>query len=102
MTKKQNDTLTTSNELLTRDPLPASKKVYLKGKIHKNIRVPIREISLSNDTKLGVYDTSGVYTDPSVEIDVGEGIPAIRKEWIETRGDVEEYEGRIMAPKDNG
>ncbi|HHH51225.1 MAG TPA: phosphomethylpyrimidine synthase ThiC [Campylobacterales bacterium] len=102
MTKKYTDTLKTSNELITRDPLPASKKVYLKGKIHENIRVPIREISLSNDTKLGVYDTSGVYTDPSVEIDVGEGIQAIRKEWIEARGDVEEYKGRIMAPRDNG
>ncbi len=96
------DTLTTSNELLTREPLPASTKVYIQGKIHKDIRVPMREISLSNGTKLGVYDTSGVYTDPSVEIDVGEGIPAIRKEWIASRCDIEEYEGRIVAPKDNG
>ena len=102
MTKNYKDTLTTSNELITREPFPASQKVYLKGEIHKDIRVPLREISLSNDTKIRVYDTSGVYTDPTVEIDVGEGIPAIRKEWIKARGDVEEYEGRIMAPKDNG
>ena len=102
MTKNYKDTLTTSNELITREPFPASKKVYLKGEIHKDIRVPLREISLSNDTKIRVYDTSGVYTDPTVEIDVGEGIPAIRKEWIKARGDVEEYEGRIMAPQDNG
>jgi phosphomethylpyrimidine synthase len=59
MTKPFTDTLTTSNELLTRDPLPASQKIYLQGEIHKDIRVPIREIALSNDTKLGVYDTSG-------------------------------------------
>ena len=96
------DTLTTSNELLTREPLPASTKLYIKGEIHKDIRVPIREIALSNGTKLGVYDTSGVYTDPSVDIDVGEGIPAIRKEWIASRCDTEEYEGRIMSPEDNG
>jgi len=102
MTKSYKDTLTTSNELLTRDPLPASSKVYIKGKIHKDIRVPMRKIELSNDTELGVYDTSGPYTDPSIEIDVGKGIPAIRKEWIARRGDVEEYEGRIMAPEDNG
>jgi phosphomethylpyrimidine synthase len=102
MTKPFTDTLTTSNELLTRDPLPASQKIYLKGEIHKDIRVPVREISLSNDTKLGVYDTSGPYTDPSIDIDVGEGIPAIRKEWIAKRGDVEEYKGRIMEPVDNG
>lgn len=102
MTKAYNDTLTTSNELLTRDPLPASSKVYIPGKIHQDIRVPMRKIALSDETELGVYDTSGPYTDPSVEIDVGEGIPAIRKEWIAGRGDVEPYEGRIMAPEDNG
>ncbi len=102
MTTPYKDTLTTSNELLTREPLPASTKVYINGTIHKDIRVPIREIALSNDTKLGVYDTSGVFTDPSVEIDVGQGIPAIRREWIASRGDVEEYEGRIMVPDDNG
>ena len=102
MTNNYKDTLTTSNELITREPFPASQKIYIKGEIHKDIRVPLREITLTNDTKIRVYDTSGVYTDPTVEIDVGEGIPAIRKEWIKARGDVEEYEGRIMAPKDNG
>jgi len=102
MTKPFKDTLTTSNELLTREPLPASTKVYIKGNIHKDIRVPVREIALSNDTKLGVYDTSGPYTDPTIDIDVGKGIPAIRKEWIKARGDVEEYKGRIMEPEDNG
>ncbi len=102
MTKPQKDTLTTSNEMLTREPFPASQKVYLKGEIHKDISVPVREITLVMNTKLRVYDTSGPYTDPSVDIDVGEGIPAIRKEWIAGRGDVEEYEGRIMAPEDNG
>ena len=102
MTKNYKDTLTTSNELLTREPFPASQKVYLEGEIHKDIRVPVREITLGNETKLRVYDTSGPYTDTSVEIDVGNGIPAIRKEWIAGRGDVEEYQGRIMEPEDNG
>ncbi|MBT3281225.1 MAG: phosphomethylpyrimidine synthase ThiC, partial [Campylobacteraceae bacterium] len=102
MTDKQKEIVTTSNELLTRDPLPASTKIYVEGNIHKDIRVPAREIALSNDTKLVVYDTSGPYTDPSIDIDVSQGIPSIRKEWISSRDDVEEYEGRIMAPKDNG
>ncbi|MBD3792844.1 MAG: phosphomethylpyrimidine synthase ThiC [Campylobacterales bacterium] len=102
MTRPYKDTLTTSNELLTRDPLPASTKVYVPGEIYPDIRVPMRKIELSNDTELGVYDTSGVYTDPSVAIDVGEGIPAIRQAWIVKRDDVEAYAGRIMAPKDNG
>jgi phosphomethylpyrimidine synthase len=62
----------------------------------------MREISLTNGEKLRVYDTSGVYTDPTVEIDVEKGITPIRKEWIKERGDTEEYEGRVISPRDNG
>ncbi len=62
----------------------------------------MREIYLTNGEKLRVYDTSGVYTDPTVEIDVEKGITPIRKEWIEKRGDTEEYEGRVVSPRDNG
>lgn len=102
MTDRQKDIVTTSNELLTREPLPASTKIYIDGKIHKDIKVPARQIELTNDTKLVVYDTSGPYTDQNIDIDVGEGIPAIRKEWISSRNDVEEYDGRIMEPADNG
>ena len=91
-----------SEEIITRDPLPGSRKVYVQGEIHPNIRVPMRAIDLSNDETLVVYDTSGVYTDPDVEIDVTQGISPIRKEWIEARGDVEPYEGRIIKPVDNG
>jgi len=92
----------TSDKIITREPLSASKKIYIKGEIHKDIRVPMREISLTNGEKLCVYDTSGVYTDPSVDIDIEKGISPIRKEWIASRGDVEEYEGRVVSPKDNG
>jgi len=102
MTKPFKETIAASNDILTREPLPASKKIYAEGAIHKDIRVPMREISLSNDTTLCVYDTSGPYTDPSVEIDVEKGIPAIRKTWIASRGDIEKYEGRIVKPEDNG
>ncbi|HIP27746.1 MAG TPA: phosphomethylpyrimidine synthase ThiC [Sulfurovum sp.] len=102
MTKVFKDKFSTSNDELTREPFPASTKVYLEGNIHKDIRVPVREILLSNETKLRVYDTSGPYTDPTVEIDVDKGIPGIRNKWIMARGDVEEYKGRIMAPSDNG
>ena len=102
MTKRFQDTISASSEIITRDPLPGSQKVYFEGKIHPDIRVPMRKITLTNDDVLHVYDTSGPYTDPSVEIDVEKGIPAIRKSWIEARGDVEEYKGRIMAPEDNG
>ncbi len=91
-----------SDEIITRDPLPGSEKVYVSGKIHPHIKVPMRKIILTNDEELVVYDTSGVYTDPNVDIDVTKGINPIRKEWIEARGDVEAYEGRIIEPVDNG
>ena len=102
MTDKQREMVTTSNELLTREPLPASTKIYLNGKIYKDIKVPVRQIALSNDTNLAVYDTSGPYTDPSIKLDVSEGIPTIREAWILNRDDVENYNGRIMEPVDNG
>ena len=102
MTQKQKEIVSTSNELLTREPFPASTKEYIKGKVHKDIRVPVREILLANETKLRVYDTSGPYTDQTIDINVENGIPTIRKEWISKRNDVEEYIGRIMEPVDNG
>ena len=81
---------------------PNSKKVYVQGKIH-DIKVGMREITLSDTLVSGskekpvyekneplcVYDTSGFYTDESVEIDVHKGIPRLRESWIEDRGDVE-------------
>ncbi len=49
-----------------------------------------------------MYDTSGVWTDETVKCDVREGLPQLRREWILSRGDVEEYTGREILPQDNG
>ncbi len=49
-----------------------------------------------------VYDTTGPYTDPAVEIDVEKGLPRARIAWVKERGGVEEYEGRPIQPVDNG
>ena len=82
--------------------LPASRKVYIQGS-RPDIQVPMREITLT-DTPVGgfgkaegeknppfyVYDTSGVYTDPNVEIDLTKGLPKLRQAWIEARGDTEQ------------
>lgn len=82
--------------------LPASKKVYLTGS-RPDIQVPMREITLT-DTPIKnrdgtesveknppfyVYDTSGVYTDPNVTIDLTKGLPKLRENWIAERGDTE-------------
>ena len=91
-----------TDDVITTEPLPGSKKIYVQGEIHPYIKVPMRQIELTNGESIVVYDTSGVYTDPDVKIDVRKGIEPIRKEWITSRGDVERYEGRIVDPKDNG
>lgn len=87
-----------------------SKKVYAEGS-SPDIRVPMREISLSATTgafgeeenaPVRVYDTSGPYTDPDVQIDIHEGLGALRTKWITGRGDVDEYNGRTVRPEDNG
>lgn len=90
---------------VTTGPLPASRKVYQPGALHPDIRVPHREIAThasANEPPLPVYDTSGPYTDPESEIDINRGLPRWRTPLIETRGDVEAYDGRLVKPEDNG
>jgi phosphomethylpyrimidine synthase len=82
-------------------PLPNSRKVYVTGST-PDIRVPMREITQS-DTPDGfgaeknppvyVYDTSGPYTDPDANIDIRAGLPAVRAQWIDARGDTEQLDG---------
>ncbi len=78
---------------------PASRKVYLAGSQHKDLRVPMREISLNqtidqrtharlDNHPVRVYDTSGPYTDPGVPIDIAKGLPKLRDEWIKARTNV--------------
>jgi phosphomethylpyrimidine synthase len=86
---------------LTREPLPASRKIYLTGS-RPDLRVPLREITLSNQERVSVYDTSGPYTDPQADIDVRRGLPALRETWISDRGDTESYEGRAAHARDDG
>jgi phosphomethylpyrimidine synthase len=79
-----------SEKSITRTPFSGSEKIYVKGKMHP-IAVAMREITLSEDNgKITVYDTSGPYTDPKVEIDVHKGLKPLREKWILDRGDVEE------------
>src|SRR3954452_4916427 len=92
--------------------LPNSKKVYVAGELHPDIRVPFREISLAPTKALNgeievneavrVYDTSGPWGDPSVTLDSAQGLPPLRDKWIRDRGDVQEIEGRVVRPNDDG
>ncbi len=87
------------------ESFPSSRKVYKSGRLHTDLRVPMREITLhpaAGEAPLPVYDSSGPYTDPSVTIDIEGGLPRSRAPWISARGDVEPYPGRKVQALDNG
>ncbi|MBL0917423.1 MAG: phosphomethylpyrimidine synthase ThiC [Hydrogenophaga sp.] len=86
---------------LTREPFPASRKVFVPG-AQPGVAVPMREIALTNGERVTVYDTSGPYTDPTVAIDVKQGLAPVRAGWIEARGDTETYTGRERQAVDDG
>jgi len=67
---------------------PGTRKVYLEGR-DPAMRIPVREITLTDGTVHHLYDTSGPYGDPVVETDVRRGLPPLRERWIEVRGDTE-------------
>lgn len=86
------------------DSYPSSEKVYLKGSLFP-INVGMRKINLTpnvhyeGNTRIEtpnepvlVYDTSGPYTDPNQKININQGIPRLREEWIANRGDVDELD----------
>ena len=93
----------TSEFSVTTGALPASRKVYIPGQQHKDVRVAMREIALTGgEPSLTVYDPSGLYTDEQAKIDIYKGLPKLRESWILGRGDVEPYTGREVKPEDNG
>ena len=88
------------------DSYPGSEKIYVDGKLFP-VRVGMRRVNLTPTVAIGddgnkvftdnqpvhVYDTSGVYTDPNVEIDINKGINRVREQWIADRGDTVELDG---------
>jgi phosphomethylpyrimidine synthase len=92
--------------------LPNSTKTFVSGKLYQDVRVPFREIalaptkSISGEVELNepvrVYDTSGPWGDPDFHGDVTRGLPPLRAKWICDRGDIEEYDGRVVRPIDDG
>ena len=83
--------------------LPRSQKVFVPGRLHPELRVPFRQITLtstkssdgrieSNET-VRVYDCSGPWGDPAFHGNAEQGLPALRRDWILRRGDVQENAG---------
>ena len=104
MIQKSQETPSKNEKINPRDldlsyaPLPGSQKIYLKGSRFSELKVPVREISLSatqangrieENAPVRVYDTSGPYTDPQVKINIAKGLPELRKSWVLGRNDVE-------------
>ncbi|MDA9747997.1 phosphomethylpyrimidine synthase ThiC [bacterium] len=91
MVKKSNK-LEINQDYITRDPFPNSQKIYVKGELHKDVNVAMREIIVDEDGKsphnYPTYDTSGAYTDPDISIDIKKGLPKIRESWVLGRNDV--------------
>ena len=88
---------------VTTGPISASRKVYSSPEGRDDIKVPLREIALTDPemATFRVYDASGPYTDDQVNIDVAKGLAPVRAAWIGRR-DVEAYAGRDAKPEDNG
>ncbi len=85
---------------VTTGPIRGSRKISVGP-----LGVKMRAIDLEpgcGEPALNVYDTSGPYTDPQARIDIQVGLPQLRREWIEARGDVESYDARQTRPEDNG
>ena len=79
-------------------PFPGSRKIYIEGS-REDIQVPMREImqtptplqdgGMENNPPIAVYDTSGPYTDPALNVNLRQGLPKVRSAWIDERGDTE-------------
>ncbi len=99
------DTMKSKNQ----NTSPNGRRVYVPGKMNKNVNVPFREITQSLTMPSGetnppvrIYDTSGPWGDPAIRCDIKVGLAPIRRAWITQRDDVEEYEGRVTKPEDDG
>ncbi|MBP6014972.1 MAG: phosphomethylpyrimidine synthase ThiC [Alphaproteobacteria bacterium] len=90
---------------ITTGSIPGSRKIYVEGERHKDLRVPFREVALHPSAKeapVRLYDPSGPYTDEKTAIDIFKGAPRSREAWVLARGDVEAYDGRAVTEIDNG
>jgi phosphomethylpyrimidine synthase len=102
MTVQSKSTIRPSS--VTTGPIAGSRKIYTSPEGRPDILVPFREIALDPSAKeepYRAYDCSGVYTDPSVTIDLEAGLPPIRAEWLAKRG-FDRITPRAVRPEDNG
>ena len=81
---------------------PNSEKIYMSGTLFPYLRVGMRRVhqyptvKIENGKRMEypnpdvvLYDTSGPYTDPDIQIDLYKGLPRPREAWVDSRGDTE-------------
>jgi phosphomethylpyrimidine synthase len=71
----------TSLSTVTTGPIEGSTKRHEPVDGFPGLSVPVRRVNLSNGEHFDLYDTSGPYTDESVEIDIEAGLPKTRDAW---------------------
>ena len=81
---------------------PGSERIYIRGKLHPSVRVPLREVLTKDGARVRIYDTRGPWGDADWLCDVRQGLGPLRLEWILDRSDTVEYDGRTVRPEDNG
>ena len=96
-------TLQKAPDSVTTGPITGSRKVYAEVASHPGIKVPYREVVLSDaaEAPVRIYDPSGPYTGDDVQVNLSEGLPDVRGDWISRRGFVP-IDGRAVKPEDNG
>ncbi len=93
------ETITRQDYKVTTGAFPSSRKIHLG-----DLLVAMREVDLepsANEAPVRVYDTSGIYSDPAVQVDIRKGLPKLREQWIKARGDVEQYDESLIRFLDN-
>src|SRR5215218_3986346 len=88
---------------VTTGPIQGSRKAYASPAGRPDIRVPLREIALSDplEPPVRIYDPSGPYTEANAVIDLAAGAPLVREAWISSRG-YAAVAPRPVKPEDNG
>ncbi|MBB3809787.1 phosphomethylpyrimidine synthase ThiC [Pseudochelatococcus contaminans] len=102
--KRRQDNITAVPAGVTAGPIHGSRKIYTAPAERPDIRVPFREIALDpscGEDPVRVPDTSGPYTDDDAVIDLEQGLPSLRSEWLRTRA-FNAVAPRVVKPEDNG
>ena len=90
-------------QVVTTGPIQGSRKVYASPEGRPDLRIPFREIGLSDPSEapVRVYDPSGPYTESEPRINLNEGLKPVREAWVAARA-YPTAEGRAIKPEDNG